>query len=53
MYAITGYATSVDEMCPTSKGGVFAVSESDQGGKDLNSDGETDDDIVVLLRKRG
>jgi hypothetical protein len=53
MYAITGYATSVDEMCPTSKGGVFAVSESDQGGRDLNGDGETDDDIVVLLRKRG
>lgn len=51
-YSITGYATFVDEMCPVLRGGVFAVSETDQGGRDLNGDREMDDDVVVLVRKR-
>lgn len=51
-WSITGYATSVDPLWPVARGGIFALSEMDQGERDVNNDGETDDDVVILIRKK-
>ena len=51
-WSITGYATITDYLWPVSRGGVFAVSEMDQGGRDVNNNGRADDDVVVLVRKK-
>lgn len=51
-WSVTGYATMLSEMWPVARGCVFALSEMDQGGRDINNDGEMDDDVVVMLRKK-
>lgn len=48
-YASTGLAGG-EYLCTTSRGASFAVSEVDQGDRDLNGDKDDDDDILHLIR---
>lgn len=50
-WSCTRYA-GAEYLCATDRGVGFAVSEADQGNRDLNGDGDTDDDVVHLARLR-
>ena len=48
-YVSTGLAAG-EYLCATARGASFAVSEVDQGDRDLNGDKDDDDDVLNIVR---
>lgn len=48
-FGVTGWAAS-DSLAVCQRAAVFGCPEIDQGNKDLNGDGDTDDEVLVVAR---